>query len=251
MSPKRHPLDGARLRALHADGAGTLWVATNNGVSRLRGDSLTPLPVRERSSMPQLVDNITSDGHDGAWVFDTERGLLHWHDGRFDALNLPESLSGTRVEATMTDSGGRAWFTFSNGQVATSVNGDFHVYGKADGVDGGVYQAVFEDGDHVIWLGGTQGLTRFNGRFVTTRSDRGFPVANVTAIVDDGEGTLWVGSGAGILQIGRGEWERLPRMRRIARRSVACHRADGLAGLPFVYSHNRRAIRSDDGRLCS
>src|SRR5207342_101971 len=26
-------------------------------------------------------------------------------------------------------------------------------------------------------------------------------------------------------------------------------RADGLAGLPFVYSRNRRAIRSDDGRL--
>jgi len=249
MSPRRHPLDGARLRALHADAAGTLWVATNDGVSRLRGDSLVPLPVRERSSMPQLVDSITSDGRDGAWVFDTERGLLHWHDGRFDALDLPGSLSGIRVEATMTDSSGRAWFTFSNGEVATSANGDFHVYGKADGVDGGVYQAVFEDGDHVIWLGGTQGLTRFNGRFVTTRSDRGFPVANVTAIVDDGEGTLWVGSGAGILQIRRDEWERLladPSYRPAYR---LYDRADGLAGLPFVYSHNRRAIRSDDGRL--
>jgi hypothetical protein len=74
----------------------------------------------------------------------------------------------------MTDSTGRAWFTFSNGEVATSTSGDLQVYGKEDGIDGGVYQAIFEDGQHAIWLGGTQGLTRFNGTFVTTRSDRGF-----------------------------------------------------------------------------
>jgi len=249
ISPRHHALNGARLRSLHADKAGTLWVATNEGVSRLRGDVLTPLPVADRSSMPKLVDSITSDGHGGIWVFDTERGLLHWHNGRFDAMHLPDALAGARVEATLTDTGGRAWFTFSNGLLATSDNGDFHVYGKADGVDGGVYQALFEDDDHVIWLGGTLGLTRFNGSFVTTRSDRGFPVANVTAIVVDGEGTLWVGSGAGIHQIRRAEWERLLADSSYRPQFRLYDRADGLAGLPFVFSRNRRAIRADDGRL--
>ncbi|HUR34971.1 MAG TPA: two-component regulator propeller domain-containing protein [Vicinamibacterales bacterium] len=249
MSSRRHPLDGARLRALHADTAGTLWVATNHGLSRLRDGALVPLPLRNPSTMPLTVDSITSDGASGVWVFDNEHGLLHWRNGAFESTALPASLAGTRVGATMTDSTGRAWFTFSNGEVATSRDGDFRVYGKSDGIDGGVYQALYEDGDHVIWLGGTNGLTRYNGRFVTTRSDRGFPVANVTAIVDDGQGTLWVGSGAGILQIRTAEWEQLLGDPSYQPKFRLYDRSDGLAGLPFVYSLNRRAIRSDDGRL--
>ena len=245
----RHSLAGARLRALHVDTNGTLWVATNRGLSRFHDGQLSEVPLRDPGTMPRLIDSMTSDGRGGVWVFDNERGLLHWRDGALDTPTLPASLANTRVEATMTDSAGRAWFTFSNGEVAISADGDFRVFGKADGVDGGVYQAMFEDADHIVWLGGGNGLTRFNGRFVTVRSDRGFPVANLTAIVDDGIGTLWIGSGDGILQITRDEWERLladPSHQVVFR---LYDRSDGLAGLPFVYSRNRRAIRSDDGRL--
>lgn len=242
-------LSGARLRALHADAAGVLWVATDRGLSRFVDGQLTPLPLPPSEQMPRLVDTITSDAGGGIWVYDGERGLLHWHDGRFETPDLPEPLLRARVDATLTDSRGRAWFTFSTGYVALSEGSELRVFDTADGVDGGVYHAVFEDAEHVIWLGGTNGLTRYDGRFVTIRSDRGFPVSNLTAIEEDEHGALWIGSGAGILRIRRDEWDRLladpgrqPQFR-------LYDRADGLAGLPFVYSRNRRAIRSDDGRL--
>ncbi len=247
---ERVRLGGARLRALHADTDGTLWVATDRGLSRLRGDSLAGLPLPPGEQMPRLVDTITSDANGGIWLYDGERGLLHWKDGRFDSPPLPAATAGARVEATLTDSTGRVWIALSTGEVATSRGADFRVFGKADHVDAGVYQAIFEDAQHVIWLGATNGLTRFDGtRFVTTRSDNGFPVANVTAIVDDARGTLWVGSGAGILQIRRDEWERLLADPHHQAQFRLYDRADGLAGLPYVYSRNRRAIRSTDGRL--
>jgi signal transduction histidine kinase/ligand-binding sensor domain-containing protein len=246
---EHHRLADARLRALHADAEGRLWVATNHGISRYRDGHLEPLPVTPPASMPHLVDSITSDGRGGIWAFDSERGLLHWRDGAFTPLVLPTSLASARVEATLTDNAGRAWFTFSNGSVALSADDTFSVFGAADGADGGVYQAIFEDAAGNVWLGGTNGLTRYDGRFVTTRSDRGFPVGNVTAIVDDGRGTLWIGSGSGILQIRRDEWERLLADPSYQPQFRVYDRADGLAGLPYVYSRNRRAIRSDDGRL--
>lgn len=249
IDTQRFRLGGARLRALHADPDGTLWVATDLGLSRLLDDQLVPLPIPRGEKMPRLVDTITSDASGGIWVFDGERGLLHWNDGRFDQPELPDHLTRARVEATLTDSTGRVWIAFSTGDVAISVGHEFRLYGKADGIDGGVYQAIFEDAEHVVWLGATNGLTRFDGRFVTTRSDNGFPVANVTAIVDDGRGTLWVGSGAGILQIRRDEWQRLLADPHHQAQFRLYNRADGLAGLPYVYSRNRRAIRSDDGRL--
>lgn len=249
VSPRRHMLNGGRLRALHADTDGTLWVATDHGVSRLTSTGLVPIGLRVASRMPLAVESITSDGRKGVWLSDAEQGLLHWQDGVITKVKLPPSLAGARVEATSTDASGRAWFAFSNGLVVTSTGDELHVYGKSDGLDAGVYQAIFEDDDHVIWLGGTQGLTRFDGQFVTVRSDRGFPVSNLTAIVDDDHRTLWVGSGAGILQLRRGEWERLLANDGYVPKFRLYDRSDGLAGLPFVYSRNRRAIRADDGRL--
>jgi signal transduction histidine kinase len=74
-------------------------------------------------------------------------------------------------------------------------------------------------------------------------------VSNVTAIVDDDHGTLWIGSGAGILQLRRSEWARLLTSRGYVPKFRLYDRSDGLAGLPFVYGRNRRAIRADDGRL--
>ena len=249
IDTQRFHLGGARLRALHADPQGTLWVATDRGLSRLVRDQLVPLAIPRGDQMPRLVDTIASDATGGIWLFDGERGLLHWSEGHFDRPELPDSLARAGVEATLTDSTGRVWIAFSTGDVATIVGHEFRLYGKADGIDGGVYQAIFEDAEHVVWLGATNGLTRYDGRFATTRSDQGFPVANVTAIVDDGRGTLWVGSGAGILQIRRDEWQRLLANPRHQTQFRLYARADGLAGLPYVYSRNRRAIRSDDGRL--
>jgi ligand-binding sensor domain-containing protein len=116
VSPVRHALDGARLRALHADAAGTLWVATNRGLSRLRESGLIPLPLRDASTMPLTVDSLTSDGRGGIWAFDNERGLVHWSNAAFDTPALPAELKGKRVEASRTDSSGRAWFTSRTGR---------------------------------------------------------------------------------------------------------------------------------------
>lgn len=247
--PGPRPLRSERLRALHTDRDGVLWVATDRGLSRWSGRELLPVKTG-RGDMPRQIDTITSDGRGGVWVYDAQRGLLHWQGGALVPAHLGDDIAGMRVEAAYTDSGGRAWFAFAGGQVAIADRDKLLVYGRGDGLDAGVYQAVYEDRQHVVWLGGTDGLTRFaDGRFVTLRSADGFPVSNLTAIVEDTDGALWIGSGAGIMRIARDECERLLADRAYDAEFRVFDRADGLAGLPFVYSRNRRAIRSQDGRL--
>jgi ligand-binding sensor domain-containing protein/two-component sensor histidine kinase len=246
----RVALNGARLRALHVDPAGVIWVATTQGLSRLVDGRLVPITVPKPSDMPRQIDTITSDGHGGVWVFDLEHGLERWSGGRLRRLSTPEAVAASRVVATYTDSLNRAWFAFSSGQVAASDESGMKLFDADDGVNGGVYQAIYEDRHHVIWLGGTTGLTRFaDGRFVTIRAGSGFPVNNLTAIADDDEGTLWIGSGLGIIRIGREECERAAADPTYQVQYHIYDRADGLAGLPFVYSTNRRVTRSMDGRL--
>lgn len=248
---ERTPLSGARLRALHTDAQGTTWVATAQGVSRLVKGRLDPVRVKQPDDVPRQVDTITSDGQGGIWLFDVARGLLRYRDGRFRAVPLPVASAQTRVVAAYTDSTGRAWFAFSDGRVAMSDGRDgVRMVGPADGADGGVYQAIYEDSQHAVWLGGTAGLTRFAGqKFVTIRQGNGFPVNNLTAIVEDDASYLWMGSGIGILRIHRDECDRAATDPEYQVQYRLYDRSDGLAGLPFVYSTNRRAVRARDGDL--
>jgi signal transduction histidine kinase len=242
-------LGGARLHALHADHAGVLWVATDRGLSRWIEGRLVPVPA-SGTAMPRQIDTITSDAKGGVWVFDAELGLLRWSRGTFTPTPLPSQATGARVEAAYTDSSDRAWFALSSGQVATGVGNELRLYGKGDGLDAGLYQTIYEDRDHVVWLGGTEGLSRYaGGVFETVRRDQGFPVANLTAIVEDAAGELWIGSGAGILHLPRGDFERMVGDPHYRTQFRLLDRSDGLAGLPLVYSKNRRATRSADGRL--
>jgi signal transduction histidine kinase/ligand-binding sensor domain-containing protein len=242
-------LGGARLLALHTDKAGVLWVATDRGLSRWIGGRLAPVSSGGMP-MPHQIDTITSDAKGGVWAFDAERGLLHWSRGGFAAVPIRSQTPGARVEAAYTDSAGRAWFALSSGEVATILDDEVRVYDRDDGLDAGVYQTIFEDRDHIVWLGGTEGLSRYAaGAFVTVRSDAGFPAANLTAIVEDARGELWIGSGSGILRLPRTDFERMIGDGEYHAQFRLLDRSDGLAGLPLVYSRNRRATTSADGRL--
>ena len=125
----------------------------------------------------------------------------------------------------------------------------FRLFSAADGADAGVYQTIYEDRQHVIWLGGTTGLTRFaDGRFQTIGRANGAP-QNILALVEDEIGNLWLGTSAGIIQMGREESERAFADSTYQVQYKLYDLADGLAGMPVVYSINRRAIRAKDGRV--
>jgi signal transduction histidine kinase len=154
------------------------------------------------------------------------------------------------VLATLTDSRNHAWFALRNGKVAVSDGSDLRVFGPKDGLTGGIYNAIYEDASHEIWLAGSAGLTRYrDGRFATAHTGVSFPISNLTAIAEDDSEHLWLGSTTGIVQILRDDCERAVSDSSRAVQYRIYDRSDGLAGLPFVYSSNKRVARSLDGRL--
>jgi len=245
----RISLEGARLRSMHRDEAGVTWIGSNRGLSRLEGGRVVPVPVTRAAEMPRQIDAVTSDGHGGVWAYDADQGLLHWRHGRFTPAPLPANMAKTSVVSTFTDSTGRAWLGFANGRIGVSDGDTIRLYGEADGAEAGIYQAIYEDRQHVIWLGGTTGLTRFTeGRFHTIGRANG-ALVNVIALVEDESENLWIGTSAGIIQMPRLESERAFADSSYQAKYKLYDLADGLAGVPVIYSINRRAIRAHDGRV--
>ncbi len=250
-TPVAHVLpNGAKLRLLHVDQDDELWVATDQGLSQFRGGRFVALPVAPAGDMPRHVDAMTADGTGGLWIADSDRGLLHWRKGSLTAVALPQLAPATTIVSTFTDSTDRAWFGLSDGHVVIASDAGVKIAGPADGADAGVYEAVFEDDRHTIWLAGASGLTRFvDGRFATAHTSTAFPLGSLTAIAQDDSDHLWLGSQTGIVQILRSECELAVGDPNHPVQFRLYDRSDGLAGLPFVYSTNRRAARGRDGRL--
>jgi signal transduction histidine kinase/ligand-binding sensor domain-containing protein len=236
-----------KLRAMHADAHGTLWVATASYVGRMVNRRLTPV-LALGHGLPHEIDSMTSDGHQGLWLHDVREGFFHWTGQRIERVPLAAGLEAMRVLTTYTDSGGRVWIAFFNGTVGViDTAGGLRLYAAEDGLLAGPYRAIHEDRSGAIWLAGGDGLTRFvHGRFQTVRRGPGFPML-LNAVIDDGAGNLYLGSRSGIVTIREDDFDGAVTTGSF--RYKLYDRSDGLAGLPLTNINNRRVIRAKDNRL--
>jgi signal transduction histidine kinase/ligand-binding sensor domain-containing protein len=238
---------GAKLRAMHADANGTLWVATSTYVGRVSNRRIVPV-FRLGNGLPHEIDSMTSDGRGGLWLHDLHQGFFHWTGRAVTRVPFAAGLERMRVLTTYTDSNSRVWIAFFDGTVGVLDNaGGLRLYAPEDGLRAGPYRAIYEDQSGAIWLVGGDGLTRFlRGRFQTVRRGPGFPML-LNAVIDDGAQNLYLGTRSGIVIIRKDEFES-------AVTTGTFHyklydRSDGLAGLPLTNINNRRVIRAKDNRL--
>jgi signal transduction histidine kinase/ligand-binding sensor domain-containing protein len=247
---KQVPVPAARVSAMHADRSGTMWIATNRGLLRLVAGRPSRVVIRS-GDPPHQIAAITSDARGDVWLYDLKQGLLRFNRGALTAVTLPPEMSRTSIISMYTDRSDRIWMGLADGQLAVLDRHDgIRMYGPPDGLDAGPYQAIYEDMDGAIWLGGGTGLSRLsNGQFATLRRGNDFPAETITAIVEDEARVLWLGTSSGIVRIDEGEFTKA-----VADGSYQPHyglydRSDGLGGMPVTVGVNQRALRAKDGRL--
>ncbi|HJQ71086.1 MAG TPA: two-component regulator propeller domain-containing protein [Blastocatellia bacterium] len=101
-------------RAVAFDRAGAAWFATDQGVLRLSGQTLTQFNEGNGLSSKN-VHWVASIANNSAMLFATARGVDIYKDDRLKSL---EQLSGYDVRHAFEDRDGRLWFATSRGIVA-------------------------------------------------------------------------------------------------------------------------------------
>ncbi len=244
---KQIELRGLRPDAMAAEADGALWVAAGNTLLRFPRGSISPVVI---SDQLRHVKSIAVDSHGGAWVYDSDRGLLRWHRGRLDVVGLPAPVHGARISALSVDHAGRLWIGFAQGQIAVG-NGtnEFQVVGNGNTPDVGSIRAFHEDRDGMLWIGGSRGLGRFtDGRFVTLPRTNNFPTESVTGIMDDDADGLWFGTASGIVGINRIQLGRTDMRSAEQIPYILLNSSDGVAGTTG-WNGQRSAARSQNGDI--
>lgn len=197
---------------------GVLWLGTIGHFTwRFRGSELQVLGnwggfyKRDRGV---FVNALCLDAMGTLWIGAAD-GLFSSTNAVANKMVMPAFGPESAVSVLYEDQDGSLWCGYEDqGLWQRQTNGELRIYTQGDGMPGRGVFAICRDSDGVLWLGGHEGLARWDAERPQTSSSRvsrhvfGREVgidSPVLQIVPDGFGRMWLGTGKGILVLNRRE----------------------------------------------
>lgn len=145
------------VRAIVEGKNGDLWIATDEGVSRLSHGVFHNFTVRDGLvyfSVRALLEDRSGD----LWI-GTDRGLSHLHGERFVQDAATAALAGEKVWALDQSASGAVWFgTRDNGLYRYKAGGATTHYTTEQGLASNSVYSLLEDAKERFWIGGANGI---------------------------------------------------------------------------------------------
>jgi signal transduction histidine kinase/ligand-binding sensor domain-containing protein len=227
---------------------GSLWFGDTTMVWRRHAGKLArwPLPPALKGQPVQALA-LANDGQ--LWASVIQRGVHVLKDGVWLPGGGYAELAGRTAVSLHADANGRIWIGYPNNAMAMLHDGKIQQFGPADGLALGNVLAIFSRRG-MLWIGGDQGLARFDGRrFVAVNDSAGRPFTGVSGIVETAAGELWLHDANGLVRIGATE---LASALADGRNRVATERIDYLDGYRGMAAQMRplgSLVEATDGRL--
>ena len=192
------PQDGLAskiINALHPDGEGGLWLATDNGLSHYDHTFST---LNAQDGLPDpFIYAMDADREGKVWLA-TSGGLSRYDGHTFRNFTTRDGLIHDEVQVVFLDPEGTVWCGMPSG--VSSYDGHrFRNFTTQDGLVDPWARIIFRDADGILWVGTQQGLSRYDGRsFHTFTSRDGLAGTTINALCADGRGGMWIGTDKGL-----------------------------------------------------
>jgi signal transduction histidine kinase/ligand-binding sensor domain-containing protein len=175
---------------MHVDHAGTMWIATWNGLDRFdpETESFVTYKQDKKSDLEQYF-NITEDRTGSFWM-GTPRTVARFDPKTGQFANYPyivgdpNSLSGDNVTSVLVDHSGTVWLSTGNGlNKFNREKGTFTHYLVKDGLPTNNVSCILDDQSGVLWMSTSRGLSRFDpvaNKFTNYSTVDGLPGNDLT-----------------------------------------------------------------------
>lgn len=213
---------------------GTLWTATDNGLSQMTNRSLDQFHTyrRERAEMESLVnDDVLSlyeDKSGTVWV-GTRDGISFFNPRTrkfltYRALpNMVRGLSNNAIWAFAEDKEGKLWIGTEDGlnrmesQALSGGDGVFEIFRANDvlpnQLEENFVSALCTTRDGTLWIGtnetgvyalrqtGVYGKANFEHYLSATGDERSLASNSISSIIEDKSGKIWIATDGGVSRL--------------------------------------------------
>lgn len=195
------------------DREGTVWLATNKGLNRLKKKIINTLTTKDGLDNAEVYP-IYKDRKGNIWV-GSIKGLNVFRNGKFENINLqPKTLNVPKhtiwrngeiaVQSLLEDSNGKMWIGVSGG-IFIAENGKVELLKESEGHH--VF-AFFEDENKDVWVASNKGILLLRDykikNFYSVKD--GLPNENMTTIYGDSHGKIWFGGLGGLTEFNNGKF---------------------------------------------
>jgi ligand-binding sensor domain-containing protein/two-component sensor histidine kinase len=179
-----------------SDRSSDLWIGTDDGLVRRRGDVFTSFSVAD--GLPSnTIWSIFEGRSGGLWVV-TPEGLSRYESGRFQTFAIVDEIATANSVAEGLD--GSFWIGTRNGLEHFSTKTGL-IEGTAL-LAGSDIQAVAATRDGRIWAGTQSGLySLVPAKGTAPALFQGLPSNEITSLTNARDGSLWVGTAKGVAVI--------------------------------------------------
>lgn len=182
------------------DAEGSLWLATREGLQRLRDGKVAVFGRPEGLADTTFVVTGDPDSSD-VWVGTEGSGLFRLTDTSVAQLTRDQTgLASDNISALELTSNGDLWAASFGAGINRIRNGEVTLYGQSQGLPSSHVFALKIDENERLWAATAAGISRLEGdRFVNYGAEEGLPASAVRQLFQDRSGRLWVGTnGQGI-----------------------------------------------------
>ncbi len=243
-------LSDTHIFSIFIDREGTIWLATDRGLNRLRRQIISTLSKADGLAENEIYPILQAK--DGSIYIGTTRGLSRYKDGEFSQIDLsfadPFKFEPS-IQSLWEDLDGRLWigvlgalFVIENGK-ARLLEGIFD--GKT------TVSAIYSDKFDNIWFGTeNQGIVQYkDGKVVGKYStEKGLASNDVKVIHEASDGTFWFGTYGGLSHFKDGKFTNYTTENGLASNSVRSITEDA-DGTLWVGTYDGGLSRFKDGKF--
>ena len=179
-----------RINQLHEDRHGTLWVAMEEGVARLRDGNFESVSLGARGT--GVVYSIYTDGEENIWIGFQSNGLGRLRTKQLLTISATNGLPNDSTRSVFQDSKGNVWIGTVDG-FARYSDGKCINYQTAKGSRIGSVRSLAEDSHGNLWAGTEQGLLILKEGQLSKIRDWQWH-SEIEVIYRDPRGHMWVGT---------------------------------------------------------
>lgn len=196
-----------QVRGMDQDSAGSLWLATDDGLISYDGRYFSRYST-DQGLTGNLILTVCIDQKDNVWAGTYLGGLIKYDGKYIFKYSSADGLAGDNVNIIYSDPSGLIWIGTSTG--LTSYDGNsFISYTVDQGLCNNDVRTLITDEKGQLWIGTYGGgISVFDGkRFRNYSTNEGLVQNYISSIFIDRAGNIWIASsGRGIMKSSGDLW---------------------------------------------